>query len=143
MTSMSLYGAYPADDQDEEYPRIKHGHPEDRRYDLKQIQAGLAVTGDGGIPPLSRVIDGGAAEISRITGTMNCLRAMAAPKEFLPIADSKPISYGNVTALIKAGTGFIAPAPASEVDDTVYWLRRRERRAFVSGCGEHRPAVDA
>jgi hypothetical protein len=77
MTSMPLHGAYPADDQDEEYPRIKHGHPKDRRYDLKQIQTGLAVTGDGGIPLLSRVIDGGAAEISQITGTVNALRAMA------------------------------------------------------------------
>ncbi|MGW1093459.1 DUF4277 domain-containing protein [Streptomyces sp. NPDC002596] len=71
MTSMSLYGAYPAEDQDEEYPRIKHGHPKDRRYDLKQIQTGLAVTGDGTVPLLSRVIDGGAAEISQITSTMN------------------------------------------------------------------------
>jgi transposase len=97
MTSMSLYGAYPADDQEEEYPRIKHGHPKDRRYDLKQIQTGLAVTGDGGIPLLSRVIDGGAAEISQITGTMNSLRAMAGPKEFLLIADSKLVSYELVT----------------------------------------------
>ncbi|MFB8034217.1 IS1634 family transposase [Streptomyces sp. NPDC056004] len=120
MTSMSLYGAYPADDQDAEYPRIKHGHPKDRRYDLKQIQTGLAVTGDDGIPLLSRVIDGGAAEISQITGTMGSLRAMAGPKEFLLIADSKLISYGNVAALIKAQTDFIAPAPAAEVDDTVY-----------------------
>ncbi|MFF3609186.1 hypothetical protein [Streptomyces sp. NPDC002463] len=132
MTPMSLYGAYPADDQDEEYPRIKHGHPKDRRYDLKQIQAGLAVTGDGGIPLLSRVIDGGAAEISRITGTMNRLRAMAGPKEFLLIADSKLISYGNVTALIKAGTGFIAPAPASKVDDAVYAALPRPARASTS-----------
>jgi transposase len=120
MASMSLYGAYPADDQDEEYPRIKHGHPKDRCYDLKQIQTGLAVTGDGGIPLLSRVIDGGAAEISQITGTMNSLRAMAGPKEFLLIADSKLISYGNVAVLMKAGTDFIAPVPASKVDDAVY-----------------------
>ncbi|MFD3943225.1 hypothetical protein [Streptomyces sp. NPDC058579] len=116
MTTMSLYGAYPADDQDEEYPRIRHGHPKDRRYDLKQIQTGLAVTGDGGVPLLSRVIDGGAAEIAQITGTMNSLRAMAGPKEFLLIADSKLISYSNVSALIKAGTDFIALAPASSID---------------------------
>ncbi|MFS4098033.1 IS1634 family transposase [Streptomyces sp. AF1A] len=120
MTSMSLYGAYPADDQDEDYPRIKHGHPKDRRYDLKQIQTGLAVCGDGGIPLLSRVIDGGAAEISQVTGAMNALRAMAGPKEFLLIADSKLVSYRNVTALLKAGCDFIAPAPASTVDDAVY-----------------------
>ncbi|MFB6987917.1 IS1634 family transposase [Streptomyces sp. NPDC056178] len=120
MTSMSLHGAYPAEDQDEDYPRIKHGHPKDRRYDLKQIQTGLAVTGDGGIPLLSRVIDGGAAEISQITGTMKALRAIAGPKEFLLVADSKLVSYRNVTALIKAGCDFIAPAPASAVDDAVY-----------------------
>lgn len=120
MTSMSLHGAYPADDQDEESPRIKHGHPKDRRYDLKQIQTGLAVTGDGGIPLLSRVIDGGAAEISQITGTMNALRAMTGPKKFLLVADSKLVSYHNITALIRAWTDFIAPVPASTVDDAVY-----------------------
>lgn len=120
MTSMSLHGAYPADDQDEEYPQVKHGHPKDRRFDLKQIQTGLAVSGDGGIPLLSRVIDGGAAEISQITGTMNNLRQMAGPKDFLLVGDSKLISYANVNALIAAGTGFIAPAPASKVADSVY-----------------------
>jgi transposase len=120
MTSMSLHGAYPADDQDEEYPQVKHGHPKDRRFDLKQIQTGLAVAGDGGIPLLSRVIDGGSAEISQITGTMNSLRTMAAAKDFLLVADSKLVSYANVSALIAAGTGFIAPAPASKVDDAVY-----------------------
>ncbi|QFQ99376.1 IS1634 family transposase [Streptomyces phaeolivaceus] len=120
MTSMSLHGAYPADDQDEEYPQVKHGHPKDRRFDLKQIQTGLAVAGDGGIPLLSRVIDGGAAEISQITATMNSLRTMAGAKDFLLVADSKLVSYANVSALITAGTGFIAPAPASKVDDAVH-----------------------
>ncbi|MFF4234189.1 hypothetical protein [Streptomyces sp. NPDC001820] len=51
------------------------------------------MTGDGGIPLLSRVIDGGAAEISQITGTRNSLRAMAGPKEFLLIADSKLMTF--------------------------------------------------
>ena len=50
MTSMSVYGAYPAEDQDERCPVIKHGHPEERRVDLKQVQAGIAVSADGGIP---------------------------------------------------------------------------------------------
>lgn len=59
---------------------------------------------DGGIPLLSRVIDGGAAEIFQIIGTMNAPRAIAGPKEFQPTADSKLISYGNVAALIKVGT---------------------------------------
>ena len=48
LTSISLYGAYPQADL--EYPAPRWGHPKDRRPDLKQIQAGLAVSGDGGIP---------------------------------------------------------------------------------------------
>ncbi|MFE2932381.1 hypothetical protein [Streptomyces sp. NPDC059278] len=43
---------------------------------------GLAVTGDGGIPLLSRVIDGGAAEISQTIGTMNVPCEIAGPTEF-------------------------------------------------------------
>ncbi|MDQ0963432.1 transposase [Streptomyces sp. B4I13] len=120
MTSMSLHGAYPADGQDEDYPQVKYGHPKDRRFDLKQIQTGLAVSADGGIPVLSRVLDGGAAEVSQITGTMNNLRVMAGPKDFLLVGDSKLVSYGNVGALIAAGVDFVAPAPAAKVDDCVY-----------------------
>ena len=48
MTSISC--SAPMTDQDEEYPQVKYGHPKDRRVDLKQVQAGLAVTRDGGIP---------------------------------------------------------------------------------------------
>src|SRR6266566_4884625 len=48
LTSISLYGAYPA--ADAEYPAPRWGHPKDRRADLRQVQTGLAVSGDGGIP---------------------------------------------------------------------------------------------
>ncbi|MFF1329470.1 DUF4277 domain-containing protein, partial [Streptomyces sp. NPDC058298] len=47
MTSMSLTGAFDADDQDPDYPKVAYGHPKDRRVDLKQIQAGLGVSADG------------------------------------------------------------------------------------------------
>jgi hypothetical protein len=48
MTSISLCGAY--DQVDGDHPAPAYGHPKDRRTDLKQIQAGIAVTTDGGIP---------------------------------------------------------------------------------------------
>jgi Domain of unknown function (DUF4277) len=44
LTSISLYGAYP--DPDDGFPTPRYGHPKDRRPDLKQVQTGLAVTGD-------------------------------------------------------------------------------------------------
>lgn len=108
MTSISLYGAY--DQVDADHPTPKFGHPKDRRPDLKQIQAGLAVTGDGGIPVFHRAYDGGAGEVAQVVGAMTELQKMARPREFLLIGDSKLVSYNNVSAMIDAGTGFIAPA---------------------------------
>lgn len=61
MTSISLYGAYRSPDTDHIEPRF--GHPKDRRPDLLQVQAGLAVSADGGIPIWHRAYDGGAGEV--------------------------------------------------------------------------------
>lgn len=108
MTSISLYGAY--DQTDTDHPAPKFGHPKDRRPDLKQIQAGLAVTGDGGIPVFHWAYDGGAAEVAQVVGAMTELQKIAAPREFLLVGDSKLVSYNNVSAMIASGTGFIAPA---------------------------------
>src|SRR6266496_2148249 len=58
LTSISLYGAYP--EPDEEYPAPRWGHPKDRRPDLKQIQTGLAVAADGGIPVFHHAYASGA-----------------------------------------------------------------------------------
>jgi transposase len=108
MTSISLYGAY--DQLDDEHAAPKFGHPKDRRPDLKQIQAGLAVTGDGGVPVFHRAYDGGAGEVAQVVGAMTELQKMARPREFLLVGDSKLVSYTNVSAMIDTGVGFIAPA---------------------------------
>ncbi|MEV5012336.1 IS1634 family transposase, partial [Streptomyces sp. NPDC055692] len=121
MTSMSLFGAY--EDQDEQFPQVKYGHPKDRRVDLKQIQAGLAVTGDGGVPVFHRIYDGGAGEVAQVVGAMNALRTMAQQRNFLLVADSKLVSYPNVSALLDANVAFIAPAPAARVPDSIYAAR--------------------
>jgi transposase len=131
MTSMSVRGAYPLEDQDEAFPVIKHGHPKDRRVDLKQVQAGLAVSGDGGIPLHARVFGGGAAEVSQVTGAMKSLQAMAGEQDFLLVADSKLVSYPNVSALLEAGVAFIAPVPAAQVKDEVYAALDLEQAAVV------------
>jgi transposase len=108
MTSISVFGAY--DDVDDDYARPGRGHPKDRRFDLKQIQTGLGVTGDGGIPILHKAFDGGAGEVNQVVGAMEALRAMCGPRRFLLVGDSKLISFGNVTAMTAAGVEFIAPA---------------------------------
>ncbi|WP_443047207.1 IS1634 family transposase [Streptomyces sp. KMM 9044] len=119
MTGMSVHGAYPVEGQDEDFPVINHGHPEDRRVDLKQVQAGLAGTADGGIPLHARVFDGPAAEVSQGVGAMKDLRTMAGTRGFLMAADSKLVSCADLTALLASGVHFIAPAPAAQVKDHV------------------------
>jgi transposase len=120
MTSMSVFGAYPGEGQDPAFPQIKHGHPKDRRFDLKQVQAGLGVAGDGGIPVFAKVFDGGAAEVSQVVDTVKALRQVAGPRRFLMVADSKLVSWANVTAMVAAGVDFTAPLPAARVADGFY-----------------------
>lgn len=71
MTSISLFGDY--DLVDDVFARPGHGHPKDRRFDLKQIQTGIGVSADGGIPLFHRAFDGGAAEIAQVVGAMESL----------------------------------------------------------------------
>jgi transposase len=118
MTSISLYGAY--DRVDDDHPAPAYGHPKDRRSDLKQIQAGIAVTADGAIPVFHHAYDGNAAEIAQVTDTMRALQALAEPRSFLLVGDSKLISYPNVTAMIDAQVTFIAPLAASRVPDGLF-----------------------
>lgn len=113
MTSISLYGAYEHADDDHAAP--KFGHPKDRRPDLKQVQAGLAVTGDGGVPVFHRGYDGGAGEVAQVVPAMTALKAIAGPRQFLLVGDSKLVSYGNIRDLIAAGVEFIAPAAKTYV----------------------------
>lgn len=145
MTSMSVFGAYPIEQQDADYPLVKHGHPKDRRFDLKQVQAGLAVTGDGGIPVFSRVYSGGAAEVAQVIDSMKALRALAGERRTLLVADSKLVSWPNVTALVAAKAEFIAPLPAARVPDGFYAgldLQAAAEVPYAPARAETRPHTD-
>ncbi|MFB7637173.1 IS1634 family transposase [Streptomyces sp. NPDC056149] len=111
MTSISVHGAF--DDIDENFPAPRWGRPKDRRPDLKQVQTGLAVTGDGGIPVFHRAYDGGAAEVAQVTAAMTALKDIAAERDFLLVGDSKLISHSNVAAMTAAGVSFVAPLAKS------------------------------
>lgn len=114
MTSISLHGDY--DTVEEDFAQPSYGHPKDRRPDLKQIQTGLAVTGDGGVPILHRAFDGKAGEVNQVVGAMESLRSMCGERSFLLIGDSKLVSFDNLRQLIAARTTFIAPASKNYID---------------------------
>jgi transposase len=113
MTSISLYGAY--DQLEEGFVAPRFGHPKDRRPDLKQVQTGLGVSGDGGVPVFHRAYDGGAGEVAQVAGAMRALRTLAAERRFLLVGDSKLVSYANLRDLMAAKVDFIAPASKTYV----------------------------
>lgn len=113
MTSISVHGQY--EQGEEAFPAPKFGHPKDRRPDLKQVQAGIAVSGDGGVPVFHRAFDGGAGEVSQVVPVMKALQQMATARRLLIIGDSKLISYGNLAAMHGDGVTFVAPASKTYV----------------------------
>jgi len=113
MTSILLYGAY--EDPEEGFIAPRFGHPKDRRPDLKQVQTGLGVSGDGGVPVFHRAYDGGAGEVAQVAGAMRALRKLAGPRRMLLVGDSKLVSYANLRDLLAAELDFIAPASKTYV----------------------------
>jgi hypothetical protein len=108
MTSISLYGAY--EDPEAGFAAPRWGKPKDRRPDLKQVQTGLAVSGDGGVPVWHRAYDGGAGEVAQVVGAMTALKELAGGRGLLLVGDSKLVSRGNIVAMNTAKVAFIAPA---------------------------------
>jgi hypothetical protein len=117
MTSISLYGAYQEPEEGFIAPRF--GHPKDRRPDLKQVQTGLAVSGNGGVPVFHRAYDGGAGEVAQVAGAMRALRELAGERRFLLVGDSKLVSYANLRDIMAAEVDFIAPASKTYVGAAV------------------------
>ena len=113
MTPVSLHGQY--DQLKDGFPAPGSGHPKDRRPDLRQVQAGIAVSGDGGIPVSRRAFDGGAGEVSQVIPVMKALQEMAAQRRLLIVGDSRLISYANLAAMDADGVTFVAPASRAYV----------------------------
>ena len=129
MTSMSVYGDYDA--VYEAYPIPDYGHPKDRRTDLKQIQAGLAAAGDGGIPFWHNVFSGNAGEVNQVIDTLSTLQRIARRRDLLVLGDSKLISYGNVVAMNGAQVRFIAALGAARVENSLFASLNRDEAATV------------
>jgi transposase len=108
MTSFSLHGEY--ERIDEEYAAPRFGHPKDRRADLKQVQAGIAVAADGGVPLFHRAYDGGAGEVAQVIPMMKALQQIASARRMLIVGDTKLVSYDNLAAMHADEVSFVAPA---------------------------------
>ena len=113
MTPISVHGEYAQNE--EGFPAPRFGHPKDRRPDLKQVQAGIAVSADGAIPVFHRALDGGAAGVGQVIPVMKALQELATGRRMLIVGDSRLISYANLAAMDSDGVAFVAPASKTYV----------------------------
>ncbi|MFB7574966.1 DUF4277 domain-containing protein [Streptomyces sp. NPDC056165] len=139
MTRMSVHGPYPEADQDEDFPS--------HQVRASQRPPRGPETGPGrhrGLrrwwhPGARQVFDDGAAEVSQIIGAMRDLRQLVGEQELLTVADSKLVSYTNISALLKSKVPFIAPVPAAQISDGFYASLDLDRATVVDWV----PARDA
>jgi transposase len=139
MTSISVHGDY--EQTDAGYAMPKFGHPKDRRPDLKQVQAGIAVTADGGVPIFHQAYDGGAGEVAQVIPMMKALQQIATARRMLIIGDSKLVSYDNLAAMHAGTVTFVAPASKIYVDAaalTGLELGHATRVDYVAGRDQHK-----
>jgi transposase len=71
-------------------PLVVHGYAKNRRFDLKQILFGMAVTSDGGVPLYGRAMHGNTSDISMACEFLDVLRQqLPHPTAHCFVADCK------------------------------------------------------
>lgn len=109
-TSVAFCGAYGA--QDPEAARIGYGHSSDHQAHRRQLKVAHATTASG-IPLYGRVADGSRHEGAETGCLLERLRAVAAPRRLLLVADSALVTGPNLAAADAAGIRFVSRLPRS------------------------------
>jgi transposase len=126
ITTVELFGAYqnyvqqlatqtqgqqtqaqPAPGPDYRPPVPTYGRSKSGRKDLKQVQLGLNVLGDGAVPLLHTPLDGNTAEASTHQANLQRLRAVLPTSKFLLISDSKGDSQDNLLRIALENCEFL------------------------------------
>jgi transposase len=126
MTSVEFYGAYeqPAADatsaqgsteaeptpdtaKKNPAPQPTYGRSKSGRKHVKQIQAGLNVTGDGAVPVAHAAFDGNTAESTTHPGNIRRLKEILPKSDLLYIADTKLDTEENLWEIVNAKGKFL------------------------------------
>ncbi len=116
-TSVSLWGTYDAD-KGEPAVCITFGYSKDHRPDLKQVVLGSAVSGDGGVPLLSKTHDGNTNDSTVPIPYWERLRQLAGTSESCCIGDGTRASEKTLTAICSADGFFLRPLPMRTTEQT-------------------------
>jgi transposase len=121
ISNVEFYGAFadaqPSADKDsgegpspQQAPRVPlptYGRTKSGREDVKQIQFGMNVTADGGVPLSHQALDGNAAEARTHVANLLRLRRLLPRSRFLYCADTKLDTPENLTAAVATGGQFL------------------------------------
>lgn len=102
LTTIELYGAYEtetADGAPAPAPKPTYGRTKSGRKHVKQIQLGLDVTGDGGVPVGHLPLDGNAAEVTSHLDNLKLLARTLPRGKLLYIGDTKLDAPKNLLAI--------------------------------------------
>ena len=113
-TSISLYGEYETDEEDESLPKICRGVSKDGKRNLKQIMVGL-ITDSLGIPLHATVRDGSQNDAKWNCAVIDSLKDLLnnSKSKLMYIADSKLATGPNIKKLMEANSFFVTRCPAS------------------------------
>jgi len=107
-TSVAFCGDYPK--QDPKAPQVAYGHSSDHQAHRRQLKLAQAVTA-AGVPVYHRVVSGGRHEGAASLELLERLRALAAPRRLLVVADAGLVTKANLALCQRAGMHFVARLP--------------------------------
>jgi transposase len=129
ITTVELYGAYANTTPEGEMPptpQPTYGRTKSGRKNVKQIQVGVNVTGDGGVPVAHVPLDGNTAEASTHIPNMRRLTKLLGRSNLLFIGDTKQDSKDTLLEA-KAGGGEFLCGGVFSPDMQQRFLRHRSK----------------
>lgn len=103
ITSLYFEGEY------EESEIIEFGYSRDHKPHKKQINVGLTVSEEGGVPLSSRVLRGSTGDVVTVEENTKALQRITGRKDVLIVSDGGMLCPANVVKLERHGAKFIAP----------------------------------
>jgi Domain of unknown function (DUF4277) len=117
ITSIELFGAYQqevAQGDAPPAPRPAYGRTKSGRKYVKQVQLGLDVTGDGGVPVGHLPLDGNAAESPSHLDNLKKLARLLPRGRLLYLSDTKLDTPANLLAIAAGGGQFLCGGAFSQ-----------------------------
>jgi transposase len=132
LTTVELYGAYEAETTEgppPPAPRPAYGRTKSGRKHVKQVQCGLDVTGDGGVPVGHLPRDGNAGEVDSHLENLKLLARTLPRGKLLYIADTKLDAPDNLLAIAaRKGQFLCGGALSPQLQDRYLKLRDQLHR---------------